>query len=986
MLKYVIKMLFVILSLHFVIGTLEAASILDSPPDPLAFPDCPQADIRSFTKFIATVDNWFSTQDPTGNFKHQVFPNGLPKTRDSYNAAHTNPKNVYASWYNSRHAVSAASAQQIEEERKKREEAEQRVIQEELAKRAAEQHNSLLQQQLTTTKKEKETFEQKASAAEQQLTVVGQKAEIAQLDALVSKNIPKAVASEVLTLLNLPEHKTHQFLFDDTTYTVHLNVELKDGTVTEKLFGFSPDQYFVVVEGFKALAQQYQLMQTVFGDSQRPKYKIILTQRPPKQEGEPPALSTLMDSYYHLIENANQIPDNYKQMEEDTRELMQVMAQLQKCSNETEAVALIETPQCQQVLKRASVDVTKLISTFERQKNGFSDTFLGFLEDFFARLAEARDFSIDVNGLLLKTIQNFDVCMNNVKSVLVGSSPTYFNPYIKALAADRKQVQRWIEEEQERLISSIRADTEVQMAVESMVTQAASLQQELATEIRAMQSLGTGSEREKNIARKLSSKLKKKIKELPIFYDFISDPFWFFVILNDGKQFMKEFFAGKSNATDNDSKFVLFSRDLGKLDLSQKKALFINVVDLVENFENFEKQYAAMSYDTNKIKLQHVKDFLDSLRKVIKSESAQPSASVVKKSAYNTVEPLIRTLELIGHDLTISADLDRSLPQKFRMNKLVSLLDRNNRYVGILRDISDKSLLDGALNSPDDEQILKNCWDYIQEQIPVENIITVKTPEQVDAQIKELSKGRDLLSSVPNQDKISQHLAGLLSVSPVATSSSVGTPFPARKPGTPSSASASSSPVTPGGARRLSAASVTPGGLGIAGMGAPLPSEKAKKLLSDLEFIKEKITEYALAKGYSDPTTVPHLSQYYIDLSSRTVEEKLRTIADSDTTNAQDIATVRSKDKIIKPIRELLENPQAFATRLLNEEIPKVEKDLNVYASDSQYATYQAALGQAKESLTNLLANGGVTLDHVEEIIGPAYQKIKGAKEWSGIQ
>jgi len=30
------------------------------------------------------------------------------------------------------------------------------------------------------------------------------------------------------------------------------------------------------------------------------------------------------------------------------------------------------------------------------------------------------------------------------------------------------------------------------------------------------------------------------------------------------------------------------------------------------------------------------------------------------------------------------------------------------------------------------------------------------------------------------------------------------------------------------------------------------------------------------------------------------------------------------------------------------------------------------------------LANGGVTLDHVEEI-GSAYQKIKGAKEWLGI-
>jgi hypothetical protein len=977
MLKYVIKMLFVILSLHFVIGTLEAASILDSPPDPLAFPDCPQADIRSFTKFIATVDNWFSTQDPTGNFKHQVFPNGLPKTRDSYNAAHTNPKNVYASWYNSRHAVSAASALQIEEERKKREEAEQRVIQEEQAKRAAEQRSDVLQQQLTTTKKEKETFEQKASAAEQQLTVVGQNLELAELDSIIARGLDSSIANEAMTMFSDQDYVNHEIQYDATNSSITLRIEKADGTNYEKTWGVA--DYASAEAAFRAMDDRYKVKQGLI--DARPKYKIILTPRPPKQEGEPPALSSLMDSYYHLIEKANQIADSYQQMQNDLVEINQVMEKLQECTDLNEAVALIETPQCQQILKRAAVDVLKLENTFKHQKSDFDGIFIGALENFFGRLAEARDFSIDVNGLLLKTIQTYDDCMNSLKSLSVLLSPTYFDPYIKALADDRKKVQLWIEEEQERLISSIRADREVQTAREFMMAQAALLQQDLAAEISAMPALGTGSARENDIAHKLSPKLKKKIKELPIFYDFISDPFWFFVILNDGKQFMKEFFAGKSNATDNDSKFALFIRDLGKLDLSQKKALFINVVDLVENFEIFEKKYAAMSYDTNKIKLQHAKDFLDSLRKLIMIESAQPLASVVKKSGYSTVEPLIRTLELISHDLTISDDLNRSLPQKFRMNKLHSLLDRNNRYVEILGRISDRSLLDGALSSSDDEQILKNCWDYIQEQLPVEDIITSKTSVQVDEQIKELSKGRDLLSSVPNQDRINQHLARLSSVSPVATSSSVGTPLPVRKPATPSS----STPVTPGGvAARLPGASVTPGGIRIGEMGAPSPSTTAKELLSDIEFIKKTIEEYALAKGFTDPTTVHHLGEYYLQVSANTMEQTLGKIALSKVTGPQDIATVRSKGKIIKPIRELLENPEVFATRLLNEEIPKVEQGLNEWVSDPQYPTHQAALEEAKQSLANLLANGGVTLDHVEEI-GSAYQKIKGAKEWLGI-
>ncbi len=947
-----------------------------SEPDPSLFPTFAKArSLAELNQAKQQIKNFLNSE----SIMEEVFPTFPTSTRE-FNAR--NLKTEYQVWYNSRHAVSAASALQIEEERKKREEAEQRVIQEEQAKRAAEQHNSLLQQQLTTTKKEKETFEQKASAAEQQLTVVGQNLELAELDSIIARGLDSSIANEAMTMFSDQDYVNHEIQYDATNSSITLRIEKADGTNYEKTWGVA--DYASAEAAFRAMDDRYKVKQGLI--DARPKYKIILTPRPPKQEGEPPALSSLMDSYYHLIEKANQIADSYQQMQNDLVEINHVMEKLQECTDLNEAVALIETPQCQQILKRVAVDVLKLENTFKHQKSDFDGIFIEALENFFGRLAEARDFSIDVNGLLLKTIQTYDDCMNSLKSLSVLLSPTYFDPYIKALADDRKKVQLWIEEEQERLISSIRADREVQMAVESMVTQSASLQQDLAAEISAMPALGTGSARENDIAHKLSPKLKKKIKELPIFYDFISDPFWFFVILNDGKQFMKEFFAGKSNATDNDSKFALFIRDLGKLDLSQKKALFINVVDLVENFEIFEKKYAAMSYDTNKIKLQHAKDFLDSLRKLIMIESAQPLASVVKKSGYSTVEPLIRTLELISHDLTISDDLNRSLPQKFRMNKLHSLLDRNNRYVEILGRISDRSLLDGALSSSDDEQILKNCWDYIQEQLPVEDIITSKTSVQVDEQIKELSKGRDLLSSVPNQDRINQHLARLSSVSTGATSSSslAGTPLPARKPVTPSSVRASfSSPVTPGGvAARLPGVSVTPGGVRIGGMGAPSPSETAKELVSDLEFIKGKIAEYARENGYSDETTVPHLGEYYIQV--RTMKQTLDKIASSTATSGQDITTVRLKGKTIKPMRDLLENPEAFATRLLNDEIPKVEQGLNEWVSDPQYATHQAALEEAKQSLTNLLANGGVTLDHVATIES-AYQKIKGAKEWLGI-
>ena len=81
----------------------------------------------------------------------------------------------------------------------------------------------------------------------------------------------------------------------------------------------------------------------------RPTYKIVLTPRPEKQDNEPPALTSLMDSYYHMIERANQIASSYKDMEADMIKLMtDVYRRLENCRNDQEAIAIVEEPDCSQ--------------------------------------------------------------------------------------------------------------------------------------------------------------------------------------------------------------------------------------------------------------------------------------------------------------------------------------------------------------------------------------------------------------------------------------------------------------------------------------------------------------------------------------------------------------------------------------------------------------------------------------------------------------
>ena len=140
-----------------IVGSLSAASILDNPPPIKDFPECPVA--ASGADFLAKkreIEDWFKDVDATGVLFKTVFPGGLPQNKPTYNSQ--NPKTTYATWHNSKFAVSGASEAKLAEVEKKAERyKEQAQGAEKKAEKAtkeaerAKEEVKAAQQQLTTT-------------------------------------------------------------------------------------------------------------------------------------------------------------------------------------------------------------------------------------------------------------------------------------------------------------------------------------------------------------------------------------------------------------------------------------------------------------------------------------------------------------------------------------------------------------------------------------------------------------------------------------------------------------------------------------------------------------------------------------------------------------------------------------------------------------------------------------------------------------------
>ncbi len=914
-----------------------------------------------YPSYIGHFKNFLASTSEGQQFIQEVLKgniNDMPANLLSFKKANT--VDVYRNWYASRHGSSTVSTAKIQELEEAKQEVEERLQQE-------AQQKAVLQEKLSTTEKEK-------SAMEQQLVEVGQNLEVAQLGNIVARGIPQDVAVTVHKLLTLEDKESHDFVFDDATHTVILNVKLKDGGVINQNFSFASAQYDLVVDGFKAMARQYELLQSVFGGPQRQQYKIILTDRPAKQDGEPPALSSLMDSYYYTLEAASQIVTRAEEMEQDALIIAkEIMRDLNLANTEQDAIGIITLPNYQKILERRGIDLQKLKSTFKTQKKDFGDTLLSATEDFYTQMVAAKDFSTDVNSLLLSTIQKYDECLQNLKSMTALFSPVYFNSYIAALGKDKKEAEKLIAQEEADFVESCRNSPEVRAELTSMQSQAQVVLGGLIAKIQSLV-ISLSADREKDISRALLQNDKKPLLEMPCCFAFMLDPMYLFLALNDSKQLMKDFFAGKSNAADNDSRFYIFTMDLAKLTNLQKKALLLSIINISENFEALEKTYADITCEVNKVKLSEVKAFKEVLKKSINKKQLDTQVENLKLTKYNStyITALIRIYEMINQNL---GDLAR----KCRVEKLVSLLDIKNSYISPLKQFENKASFDGMLADPLKEEILKRCWDYLQDQRTAEVRVHNDAKQIIDQEIKDLQEVKIIVEKFG--DKIRQ-----------ASSFSASLVSPVKSLQVSNSSSAQNS--TPPTSSKVKVLFPSPqlnlgGGGGIAhspmaSISSKIPSisnqqQLIKELREDIQFIKQTIDAYAQNKGFahSNILTISPFNRYYSSILS--LENDITNISTS--YDAQSLNTLRLKKKITTPIRVILEAPDQFARDLLVE-IPNVKIELDKYSTDANYATFSADLNQAKQILEGLCNRGtAITIEDVPQI-DAAYQKLKDVKTW----
>ena len=226
-----------------IVGSLSAASILDNPPPIKDFPECPFA--ASGSEFLAKkaeIEDWFKGVDPTGVLFKTVFPSGLPQNKLTHNSQ--NPKTTYATWHNSKFAVSGASAaiiqQTTEQLKQSAQELEQANKEKERIRLEAEQ-------------KEREIL-LKAEAEKHALTLSHQRQREQELAthlstlAAVSAGGGGAYTHQeindlVAAITNAREVVVNGMVFDDVTTTVNVDVSVNGKPMPLNVSGLSMPEY-----------------------------------------------------------------------------------------------------------------------------------------------------------------------------------------------------------------------------------------------------------------------------------------------------------------------------------------------------------------------------------------------------------------------------------------------------------------------------------------------------------------------------------------------------------------------------------------------------------------------------------------------------------------------------------------------------------------------------------------------------------------------
>lgn len=686
----------------------------------------------------------FLGRTPEGQtFLAEKYPGGINLTRPEF--IKNNPINAYQQWYASKHAVSAVAAAQLEEETKKREAAE------ELAEQGSRQ-NFTLQRRLSEKEKEKTAAERKAQAAEQQLVVTGQNLQLAQLDGIVSKNIPLAVATQVQTLLQNPDRKNHAFLFDDAIHTVKLTVELRDGSLIDQQFPFSPAEYPLVVDGFKALAQQYQLLQSVFGGPQRPAYQIHLTPRPDPSPDEPAAITSSVDAYYYAVDAANKCTQEFKKMEFHMAVVNKWALQDLPAAADSRALLALMLDSSHDFYQSAaalSVDLAQLEDILRRNPRGDAlQIVTDALEPANLRFAATQKFSKDIFSLYCEVGEEYIQVLKKLTDKFgVIYDPIVVEPYINAIKEDIKDAQEKRRQAALQFYGECVADSQVQAAQAQMRQDFEDSMNLFRSDIfpHINASMSETTMNQGLITSRRSQRKMSLASVIPLFLN--SDPVLFVYASNLTQ--LEAFFTLKSTSSIQNSRLELFNEELKYLTADEKKSLFIYISDLVNNFDTLVQEYMDITLSKKYLNQQTISDekaALENLLNKIKLSLDNPVSQ--RKNPY-VLRPLVIFYSIvdelqkfgrgkIGHDI--------------RLRILEEFLDQPNPLKEFLTGskIPSRDALDGYLEEADytartNEDILKQCWDYLHAGYSAIDIMKTAVPSDVDNEIRILQIGKNIV-------------------------------------------------------------------------------------------------------------------------------------------------------------------------------------------------------------------------------------------------
>jgi hypothetical protein len=729
----------VVFFLFFLCFSIHAARL---PED---FPQCNLRSTNEIPQKNSEIIRFLETFPAGKDFLSECFPAGLPTTGAGYRTQ--NPKIVYETWYRQFHAVSAVAAAQLEEETKKREAAE------ELARQESQQRFTL-QRALSTERKQKVAAEYEALQAKQQLVATGQDLQLARLDGIVSKNIPLAVATQVQTLLQNPDRKNHAFLFDDATHTVKLTVELKDGSLIDQQFPFSAAEYPIVVDGFKALAQHYQLLQSVFGGPQRSAYQIHLTPRPAPSPDEPAAITSSVDAYYYAVDAANKCTQEFKKMEFHMAVVNKwALQELPAAADSRALLALMLDPSHDfyQSAAALSVDLVQLEDILRKNPRGDAVQIVtDALELANLRFAATQKFSKDIFSLYCEVGEEYIQVLKKLTDKFgVIYDPIVVEPYINAIKEDIKDAQEKRRQAAALFYGECVADPQVQAAQAQMQQDFEDSMNLFRLDISPHVNVSM-SETAMNQGLTTSRRSQRKMSLASVIPLFLNSPRLLFIYASNLTQ-LEAFFTLKSTSSIQNSRLELFNEELKYLTADEKKSLFIYISDLVNNFDTLVQEYMDITLSKKYLNQQTISDekaALENLLNKIKLSLDNPVSQ--RKNPY-VLRPLVIFYSIvdelrnfgpgkIGHDI--------------RLRILEEFLDQPNPLKEFLlgTKIPSRDALDGYLEEADytartNEDILKQCWDYLHAGHRAIDIMKTAVPSDVDNEIRILQQGKSIVES-----------------------------------------------------------------------------------------------------------------------------------------------------------------------------------------------------------------------------------------------